>query len=42
MVRAKFFARTALGLALALGVAAGGMSTSAIAKEKKPEAPKKK
>ena len=40
MVRAKFFARTALGLALALGVAAGGMSTSAIAKEKKPEAPK--
>lgn len=39
MVRAKFFARTALGLALALG-AAGGLSTPALAKDKKPEAPK--
>lgn len=39
MVRAKFFARTALGLALALG-AAGGLSTPAIAKDKKPEAAK--
>ena len=42
MVRAKFFARTALGLALAMGVAAGGASTPAMAKEKekKAEAPK--
>lgn len=42
MVRAKFFARTALGLALAMGVAAGGVSAPAMAKEKekKAEAPK--
>lgn len=42
MVRAKFFAHTALGLALALGVATGGLSTPAFAqkKEKKAEAPK--
>lgn len=40
MVRAKFFARTALGLALAMGVAAGGASAPAIAKEQKAEAPK--
>lgn len=42
MVRAPFFARTALGLALAMGVAAGGLSTPAFAKEKekKAEAPK--
>jgi hypothetical protein len=42
MVRAKFFARTALGLALAMGVAAGGVSAPATAKEKekKAEAPK--
>lgn len=42
MVRAKFFARTALGLALAMGVAAGGLSVPAMAKEKeqKAEAPK--
>ena len=42
MVRAQFFARTALGLALAMGVAAGGVSAPAMAKEKekKAEAPK--
>ena len=41
MVRTTFFTRTALGLALALGVAAGGVSTPALAaKEKKAEAPK--
>lgn len=42
MVRAKFFARTGLGIALAMGIAAGGMSTPALAKEKekKAEAPK--
>ncbi|HEX4847639.1 MAG TPA: hypothetical protein VFV30_05810 [Novosphingobium sp.] len=40
MVRAPFFARTALGMALALGVAAGGLSSVAVAKDKKPEAPK--
>ena len=42
MVRAKFFARTALGLALAMGVAAGGVAAPAMAKEKekKAEAPK--
>ncbi len=40
MVRAKFSARTALALALALGVATGGFSAPAMAKEKKPEAPK--
>ena len=42
MVRAKFFARTALGFALAMGVAAGGVSAPAMAKEKekKAEAPK--
>lgn len=41
MVRAPFFARTALGLALAMGVAAGGLSAPALAaKEKKAEAPK--
>lgn len=42
MVRAKFFARTALGLALAMGVAAGGVSAPAMAKEKEKnaEAPK--
>ncbi len=39
MVRAKIFARTAMGLALALGVAAGGFS-AVEAKDKKPEAPK--
>ena len=44
MVRSKFFARTALGLALAMGVAAGGLSTPVMAKEKekKQEAPKLK
>lgn len=36
MVRAKFFARTAMGLALALGVAAGSFS-AAEAKDKKQE-----
>ena len=42
MVHAKFFARTGLGLALAFGVAAGGVSAPAMAKEKekKAEAPK--
>ena len=42
MVRAKFFAGTAVGLALAMGVAAGGVSAPAMAKEKekKAEAPK--
>lgn len=41
MVRAKFFTRTALGLALAMGVAVGGVSSPAqAAKEKKAEAPK--
>lgn len=40
MVRAKFFARTALGLALAMGVATGGVSAPAMAKEKKAEAAK--
>ena len=42
MVRAKFFARTALGMALAMGVAAGGAIAPAMAKEKeqKAEAPK--
>ncbi|MGB7654000.1 MAG: hypothetical protein WBL74_00830 [Novosphingobium sp.] len=38
MVRAKFFARTALALTLSLGVAAGGFS-AAEAKDKKPAAP---
>jgi tetratricopeptide (TPR) repeat protein len=38
MVRATYFARTALGLALAMGVAAGGLSTPAMAKDKKEEA----
>lgn len=38
MVRAKFFARTALGLALAMGVAAGGVSAPAMAKEKEKKA----
>lgn len=44
MVRSKFFARTALGLALAMGIAAGGVSAPAMAKEKekKQEAPKLK
>lgn len=44
MVRSKFFARTALGLALAMGVAAGGLSAPVMAKEKekKQEAPKLK
>lgn len=37
MVRAKFFARTALALTLSLGVAAGGFS-AAEAKDKKPAA----
>lgn len=42
MVRAKFLARTALGLALAMGVASGGIVAPAMAKEKekKAEAPK--
>ena len=42
MVRAPLFARTAMGLALALGVAAGGLSAPVMAKEKekKAEAPK--
>ena len=42
MVRAKFFARTALGLALAMGVAGGAMISPVAAKEKekKAEAPK--
>lgn len=40
MVRATFLTRSALGMALALGVAAGGMALPAAAKEKKPEAPK--
>lgn len=42
MVRAKFFARTALGLALAMGVAGGSVIAPAMAKEKekKAEAPK--
>lgn len=42
MVRAPLFARTALGLALALGVATGGLAAPAMAKEKekKAEAPK--
>lgn len=40
MVRATFMTRTALGMALALGIAAGGMALPAAAKEKKPEAPK--
>lgn len=39
MVRAKFFARTALGLALAMGVAAGGVAAPAMA-QKKEAAPK--
>lgn len=42
MVRSKFFARTALGLALAMGVAAGGLSAPVMAKEKKQEAFKPK
>ncbi len=44
MVRSKYIARTALGLALAMGVAAGGLSTPVLAKEKekKQEAPKLK
>lgn len=40
MVRATFLTRSALGMALALGVAAGGLALPAAAKEKKPEAPK--
>ena len=40
MVRATFLTRTALGMALALGVAAGGMALPAAAKDKKPEVPK--
>lgn len=40
MVRATFMTRTALGMALALGIAAGGLALPAAAKEKKPEAPK--
>jgi tetratricopeptide (TPR) repeat protein len=40
MVRATFLTRSALGMALALGIAAGGMALPAAAKEKKPEAPK--
>ncbi|MBN8502783.1 MAG: hypothetical protein J0M19_16820 [Sphingomonadales bacterium] len=42
MVRAPLFARTALGLALAMGVVAGGIAAPALAKEKekKAEAPK--
>ncbi len=40
MVRATFLTRSALGMALALGVAAGGMAMPATAKDKKPEAPK--
>lgn len=40
MVRAAILTRTALGMALAVGVAAGGMALPAAAKEKKPEAPK--
>lgn len=40
MVRATILTRTALGMALALGVATGGLALPAAAKEKKPEAPK--
>lgn len=40
MVRATFLTRSALGMALALGVATGGLALPAAAKEKKPEAPK--
>lgn len=42
MVRSKLFARSALGMALALGVAAGALTApvAAVAKEKAPEAPK--
>lgn len=42
MVRSKLFARSALGMALALGVAAGALTApvAAVAKEKGPEAPK--
>jgi tetratricopeptide (TPR) repeat protein len=40
MVRATYLTRTALGMALALGIATGGMALPAAAKEKKPEAPK--
>lgn len=40
MVRATFLTRSALGMALALGVAAGGLALPVAAKEKKPEAPK--
>lgn len=40
MVRATFLTHSALGLALALGVAAGGMALPVAAKEKTPEAPK--
>ena len=41
MVRAPLFARTALGLALALGVAAGGLSAPAFAKDEKKKEDKK-
>ena len=42
MIRTKFLTRSALGLVLALGAVAGGgmVSTSALAAEKKPAAPK--
>jgi hypothetical protein len=40
MVRATFLTRSALGMALALGIATGGAALPAAAKEKKPEAPK--
>lgn len=41
MVRAPLFARTALGLALALGVATGGLSAPALAKDEKKKEDKK-
>lgn len=40
MIRSRIFARTALGLVLGLGLAAGTVATPALAKDKAPEAPK--